>query len=227
MRAGEYNEATIFIGPPGCGKSVALKAAAHAAAAAGCYVFASDPSGTFARGERGVQFHTDEHAACAALKVRPGGVHVVRVADGMRVARLAEDTAHAAARAAGGEHATTTTPAVFACDEVVLLKGVSPSSLDERFAQCYALRRHLPPTHTASMGFLLATQYPAQLHPQLWLLASRLVIFRVDADDALAALQKRAGVPRAVVERIPQLELLTAQDRCARVEGKHFITWRR
>lgn len=226
MRPGDYDVCELYVGPPGCGKSWMLRTRALELGRTPAYVIAHDATGAF-RDQPGARRHADEMALFAALNKQPGGVHVMRARDGLEVVRAALHVAHVAAMAAGGEKARDVVPVQVVIDEVALCSGVSPSKLDDQVREGVVTRRHLPPSETAMIGWLLATQYPAMVNPLIWLNCTKVVVFKLDSEDVADYLRRKCGMPRELLERAAKLEQLRSVDKTPRVEGRHYLVFQR
>lgn len=192
MKIGDWNVAIGVVGGPGCGKSTyAQWRARQIAATTPCYVIAHDPTMSV-RGSD-VRRHNTEAALVAALRV-PGarGIHCLDVADGLRVIECALRVAEVA------RNAKDPIPTLVLLDEIVTVGNMSPSFMDPRVSEAYALRRH------RHIGFVFCSQRPQQAHPTIWELSTEIVMFRIPTRrqiDKFADL----GVPAATLEQIPNL----------------------
>lgn len=178
------------------------------------YVIAHDLTGAFRGAD--VRRHATARELVADLAQHPGGVHVVEhedAAEALAAALAVSDAAVANAR--GGP----VVPTVLAIDEAVHADGLSSSHFAPSYKRAVALRRH------KALAVLIGTQYPAQVHPQLWALCSRLVLFRIDSERARSALRSNAGLPDATAAQVARLEL--ARGSTPRVEGRHYVVHRR
>jgi hypothetical protein len=171
------------------------------------YVIVHCLTGSFAG--PGTRTHHSAAECVADLKEHPGGVHVVVHEDGEEALRAAVAAAEVA-KPKGY-------PVILAIDECVHVDGLSPSYLSPAWKRAVALQRHI------GLGLLIATQYPAQLHPQVWAQATRLVLYRIDSERAQAALRKDAGLDAATAAKVGQLEL-ERRPGAKRLPGRHFIT---
>lgn len=193
---GQWNVAVGVLGGPGVGKSHYAQARARqlaAAARGGCYVLAHDP--TLSVRGRDVQRHDTEAHLYAALAKTPGGIHCLDVADGRRVVAAALVVAAAAVKAGRRGRAV---PTLVLLDEVCAVGNMSPSYLDPVLAEAYALRRH------RHIGWVFCSQRPQQAHPQIWELATEVVMFRVPSRKQLDRLEDM-GIPAATLARVPAL----------------------
>lgn len=220
-----FNEAHLVVGPPECGKSYfAIELAKRIARRDGAYLVAHVVTGTL-RGDDVVKVH-DGLALLRSFRERPGGVHVIRTEDGLPALRAALDVASFAAKAAGGEHATAVTPVVFMEDEVCSFEGMSPNYLTPELKRAYVMRRHLPPTETAMMGFVLATQTPSMVHPTLWRNATTITIFKLESTEVGNYLTRVCGVSKEIVDAALRLKLCRKHGE-SRLDGVHYLTWDR
>ncbi len=90
------------------------------------------------------------------------------------------------------------TPTLVLLDEIVTVGNMSPSFMDPRVSEAYALRRH------RHIGFVFCSQRPQQAHPAIWELSTELVMFRIPTRrqiDKFADL----GVPASTLDQIPNL----------------------
>lgn len=226
MRVGDFDVCELLVGPPGCGKSFMMRERVRELGRTPAYVLAHDVTGSF-RGQRDVSHHSTPDALYASLQARPGGIHVLRAADGAEVLAAAKHVAAAAATAAGGERARDVVPVILALDEVAMYRGMSPTYLDPELRDATVLRRHLPPTETAMLGIIAGTQYPAMVHPMIWLNCTRVVMFKLDGQDVADYLRRKCGMPRELLDAAAKLERLEAKSTKPRVEGRHYVVYRR
>jgi len=191
MRVGEWNVAIGVVGGPGCGKSFyAQHRARQLLAQQPTYCIAHDPTMSI----RGADVHRyrSEAELLAGLKAAPAGIHVLDVADGLRVVKLAVAVGEAAKRQ------PDPTPTLLVLDEIVAVGNMSPSYLDPAVQEAYAMRRHV------HLGWIFCSQRPQQAHPSVWELSTELVIFRVPTRRQLDRLED-LGVPAATLDAIPNL----------------------
>jgi hypothetical protein len=204
----KLNLCELYVGPPGSGKSWAIaKRARELGAELPAYVVAHDLTGSF--GGAGSRTHRTAAELLADLKTHPGGVHVLAHEDANEALRAARAAAEASARQGGP-------PVILAIDETVHVEGLAAHHLQPEWKRAIALRRH------DGLGFLIATQYPAQLHPQVWAQATRLQLYRLDSTRAVGALERDGGLGSVEAARVAQLEL-ERRPGVARVEGRHFV----
>lgn len=220
-----FNETHLIAGPPESGKSFKARQLARSIARrAGAYLIAHVVTGTM-RGEDTMKARTYPELR-ANIAARPGALHVYACEDGRQALDAGLLIAHAIAERQGGEHAEATTPVMMLFDEVCEFENMSPSYLDPALKRAVLMRRHLPGTETAQMGFVFCTQTPQMVHPTIWRNCNSITMFKLDTPNVASYLYRTCGVPRELAERALSLELTREEGR-PRIEGRHFVTWDR
>lgn len=215
MSLSTLDVAELYVGPPRSGKSWALKARARELQAElGAYVIAHDVAGTF--DGPGVCHHRTGDDLRRGLRTHPGAVHALVARDGLEAVSVALEASEKL-KGLGVQ-----TPVVLALDEARLVSGMSAQHLAPDVAEAWVMRRHY------RLAFLIGSQFPNLVHPDLWGTATRLTMYRIDSERMHASLVHTAGVPAALVAQLPHLELPSPdQVGVPRVEGRHYVVFRR
>lgn len=212
---GTLDVAELYVGPPRSGKSYALsRRTRELQRELGAYVIAHDVAGTF--DGPGVRHHQTEDDVRRGLRTHPGAIHALVARDGSAAVRLALEASKAV------KESGLRTPVVLALDEARLVPGMSAQNLAPDVAEGWVMRRHY------RLAFLIGSQFPNLVHPDLWGTATMLTMYRIDSERIHSSLVHSAGVPAELVARLPQLELPSVdQLGTPRVEGRHYVVFKR